>query len=122
MFGDRRKHQRVRFDGQISIFKQSGDSETVNCENLSSGGIAFKSATPFHCNEQLAIALTITNPKTKQDETIDLICIVTHIVELSYPQGHVRVGVEFYKPEKKKVKLINKFIDFLFDQGYQKAG
>ncbi len=121
MFGDRRKHQRIRFDGQISIFKQSGESVQAACENLSSGGLAFKSNIPFYCNEQIAIALTITNPTTKEEETIDLICKITHIVELSYPQGHVRVGIEFIKPEKKKVKLISKFIDYLFDQGYQKA-
>ncbi len=121
MFGDRRKHQRIRYDGQIKIFKQCGESETTMCENLSSGGLAFKSELPFYCKEQIAIAITITNPKTKQDETIDMICTVTHIVELSYPQGHVRVGIEFYKPEKKKIKLITKFIDYLFDLGYQKA-
>lgn len=121
IFGDRRKHQRIRYDGQVTIFKQSGDSETVTCENLSCGGLAFKSDTPFYCNEQIAIALPITNPTTAQDETVDLICNVTHIIELTYPEGHVRVGIEFHKPEKAKVKLIRKFIDYLFDQGYQKA-
>lgn len=118
---ERRSHQRIRFDGQITIFKQCGESATVTCENLSTGGIAIKSEIPFYCNEQVAIAIPIFNPKTKTIETIDFICCVTHIVELTHPAGHIRVGLEFYKPDKKKIKLITKYIDHMFEQGYQSA-
>lgn len=92
---NRRKHPRVRVNYSACIRHQARGDDMVTCEDMSKGGICFKSPRQYHDQALIEVAVPY-----QQGQTAIFVPAQIVFVEELPEQGLFRCGVRYFQPTR----------------------